>query len=49
MFVLLGDGVYVVGGDSPVVDGDEGSSCAGVLVVERVVGAGALGPELAEA
>ena len=46
-FVLLGGGAYVVGGGSLVV-GDEGSSCAGVLGVGRVVGAGALGPELAE-
>ncbi len=45
--VLLGEGAYVVGGCS-FVDGDEGSSCAGVLVVGRVVGVGTLGPELAE-
>ncbi len=45
--VLLGDGAYVVGGGS-FVAGDEGSSCAGVLSVGRVVVAGALGPELAE-
>ena len=44
---LLGDGAYVVGGCS-FVDGDEGSSCAGVLGVGRVVGVGALGTELAE-
>jgi hypothetical protein len=47
-FVLLGDdGAYVVGGGS-LVAGDEGSSCAGVLSVGRVVVASALGPELAE-
>ena len=45
-FVLLGDGAYVVGGGSFVAD-DEGSSCVGVLSVERVVGMGVLGPELA--
>jgi hypothetical protein len=46
-FVLLGDGAYVVGGGSFGAD-DEGSSCAGVSSVERVVEAGVLGPELAE-
>lgn len=46
--VLLGDGAYVDWGGSLVAD-DEGSSCAGVLSVGRVVGVAALlGPELAE-
>ena len=43
--VLLGDGAYVVGGSFVAVDG--GSSCTGVLSVGRIVGAGAVGLELA--
>ncbi|MDP8974485.1 MAG: hypothetical protein M3N45_15280, partial [Actinomycetota bacterium] len=44
--MLLGEGAYVVGGSFVAVDG--GSSCTGVLSVGRIVGADAVGPELAE-